>query len=195
MEKMVWHISLDPDPEEKISDEQFVEMAQKHIEDMYNGNQPCVVFKHADIDRTHIHIVSTCVGIDGKKMPDGYDYPCSMVVCRDLDKANTPFKASFFRKKARIARLQKSREIQREDENQPESKISVGPVSSRSTIDNQATKDFFEFISTEHLSSSELGMFSLLPPSIRRGLRGRTKIGGCKIANLPYTDVALDILR
>lgn len=88
MEKTVWHISLDPDPEEKISDEQFVEMAQKHIEDMCNGNQPCVVFKTADIDRTHIHI-STCVGIDGKKMPDGYDYPCSMVVCQDLETKQT----------------------------------------------------------------------------------------------------------
>ena len=38
-----------------------------------------------DIDRTHIHIVSTCVGIDGKKIPDDYDHPRSMAICRDLE--------------------------------------------------------------------------------------------------------------
>ena len=49
------------------------------------GNQPYIVFKHTDIDRTHIHIVSTCVGIDGKKIPDDYDHPRSMAICRDLE--------------------------------------------------------------------------------------------------------------
>jgi len=49
------------------------------------GNQPYIVFKHTDIDRTHIHIVSTCVGIDGKKIPNDYDHPRSMAVCWDLE--------------------------------------------------------------------------------------------------------------
>ena len=30
-------------------------------------------------------MVSTCVGIDGKKIPDDYDHPRSMAICRDLE--------------------------------------------------------------------------------------------------------------
>lgn len=84
-EKTVRHISLNPDPSDKVSDEQFTEMAQEYMERMGYGNQPYIVFKHTDIDRTHIHIVSTCVGIDGKKIPDDYDHPRSMAICRDLE--------------------------------------------------------------------------------------------------------------
>ncbi|SHL08548.1 conjugal transfer protein MobB [Flavobacterium chilense] len=84
-EKTVRHISLNPDPADKVSDEQFTDMAQEYMERMGYGNQPYIVFKHTDIDRTHIHIVSTCVGIDGKKIPDDYDHPRSMAICRDLE--------------------------------------------------------------------------------------------------------------
>ncbi len=55
------------------------------MERMGYGNQPYIVFKHTDIDRTHIHIVSTCVEIEGKKIPDDYDHPRSMAICRDLE--------------------------------------------------------------------------------------------------------------
>lgn len=84
-EKTVRHISLNPDPSDKVSDEQFAEMAQEYMEHMDYGNQPYIVFKHTDIDRTHIHIVSTCVGIDGKKIPDDYDHLRSMAICRNLE--------------------------------------------------------------------------------------------------------------
>ena len=84
-EKTVRHISLNPDPADKVSDEQFAEMAQEYMERMGYGNQPYIVFKHTDINRTHIHIVSTCVAIDGKKIPDDYDHPRSMAICRDLE--------------------------------------------------------------------------------------------------------------
>lgn len=70
-------------PADKVSDEQFTEMAQEYMERMGYGSQPYIVFKHTDIDRTHIHIASTCVGIDGKKIPDDYDHPRSMAICRD----------------------------------------------------------------------------------------------------------------
>jgi hypothetical protein len=84
-EKTVRHISLNPHPSDKVSDEQFMQMAQEYMERMGYGNQPYIVFKHTDIDRTHIHIISTCVGIDGKKIPDDYDHPRSMAICRDLE--------------------------------------------------------------------------------------------------------------
>lgn len=93
-EKTVRHISLNPDPKDKVNDEQFTEMAQEYMERMGYGNQPYIIFKHTDIDRTHIHIVSTCVGIDGKKIPDDYDHPRSMAICRDLEQKYNLHKAT-----------------------------------------------------------------------------------------------------
>lgn len=84
-EKPVRHISLNPDPADRVSDGQFVEMAQEYMERMGYGNQPYIIFKHTDIERSHIHIVTVCVGLDGKKIPDSYDHPRSMAICRDLE--------------------------------------------------------------------------------------------------------------
>lgn len=85
-EKPLRHISLNPDPEDKVDDKDYREMAQQYMQEMGYGNQPYVVFKHTDIDRTHIHIVTTCVQIDGKKISDRYDHPRSMEACRKLEK-------------------------------------------------------------------------------------------------------------
>ncbi|KYH08215.1 conjugal transfer protein MobB [Chryseobacterium cucumeris] len=85
-EKPVRHISLNPDPNDQVNDKDYREMAQQYMQEMGYGNQPYVVFKHTDIDRTHIHIVTTCVQIDGKKISDRYDHSRSMEVCRKLEK-------------------------------------------------------------------------------------------------------------
>ncbi|MBN9299107.1 relaxase [Elizabethkingia anophelis] len=84
-EKPVRHISLNPDPADKVSDGQFIKMAQQYMQEMGYGNQPYVVFKHTDIERTHIHIVTVAVGLDGKKIADSYDHPRSMAICRKLE--------------------------------------------------------------------------------------------------------------
>lgn len=42
-------------------------------------------------------------------------------------------------------------------------KIQDSPVSNTNMIDQQPTKDLFEFISQEHSANSYLGLFSLLP--------------------------------
>lgn len=84
-EKPVRHISLNPDPTDKVSDAQYEEIAKEYMDGMGYGNQPYVVFKHTDTSRTHIHIVTVCVGVDGKKLPDSYDHPKSMAICRDLE--------------------------------------------------------------------------------------------------------------
>ena len=85
-EKPVRHISLNPDPVDKVSDEQFCSIAQQYLKEMGYGNQPYAVFKHTDIERTHIHIVTTCVQLNGRKIPDGYDHPRSMAICRAIEK-------------------------------------------------------------------------------------------------------------
>jgi hypothetical protein len=82
-EKHTLHISLNPDPKDKVSDDKF-EMAEVYAEMGY-GSQPFVVFKHTDIDRSHIHIVSVCVDEQGKKISDKFEKMRSMNVCRELE--------------------------------------------------------------------------------------------------------------
>lgn len=85
-EKPVRHISLNPDPGDKVSDERFMQMAQQYMKEMGYADQPYIVYKHTDIERTHIHIVTTCVQLDGSKITDSYDHHRSMVACRNLEK-------------------------------------------------------------------------------------------------------------
>ncbi|OYX84283.1 MAG: relaxase [Flavobacteriales bacterium 32-34-25] len=85
-EKHTLHISLNPDPNDKVSDDKFREMAEEYMREMGYGEQPFVVFKHTDIDRSHIHIVSVCVNEEGKKISDKFEKMRSMNVCRELER-------------------------------------------------------------------------------------------------------------
>lgn len=85
-EKHTLHISLNPDPKDNVSDEKFREMAEQYMREMGFSEQPFVVFKHTDIDRTHIHIVSVCVDEEGKKISDKFEKMRSMNVCRELER-------------------------------------------------------------------------------------------------------------
>ncbi|MGJ1484235.1 conjugal transfer protein MobB [Sphingobacterium multivorum] len=85
-EKHTLHISLNPDPQDKVSDDKFREMAEEYMQEMGYGEQPFVVFKHTDIDRSHIHIVSVCVDERGKKISDKFEKMHSMNVCRELER-------------------------------------------------------------------------------------------------------------
>ena len=84
-EKPVLHISLNPDPRDRVNDESFKRLAKDYMELMGYGEQPYVVFKHTDIERTHIHIVSICVDRNGKKISDSYEKLRSMDTCRTLE--------------------------------------------------------------------------------------------------------------
>jgi hypothetical protein len=84
-EKIVFHASLNPDPKDKLSDERLSEIAQCYMEKLGYGNQPYIVFKHSDIDRTHTHIVSLRIDDTGKKINDSYEVARSMKICKELE--------------------------------------------------------------------------------------------------------------
>lgn len=60
-EKPILHISLNPTLDDNLTDSQFADLARAYMQKMGYGNQPYIVYLHEDIDRRHIHIVSTCV--------------------------------------------------------------------------------------------------------------------------------------
>jgi len=85
-ENPVIHISLNPDPKDKLNDEQFTQIAEEYMQKLGYGNQPFVVFKHEDIGRHHIHIVSVKVDETGKMIRDNFQHRLSMRICRDLER-------------------------------------------------------------------------------------------------------------
>ncbi|KAA2843449.1 relaxase/mobilization nuclease domain-containing protein, partial [Alistipes onderdonkii] len=50
------------------------------------GNQPYIVFKHKDIDRQHLHVVSLRVDENGHKLPHDFEARRSMEILRDLER-------------------------------------------------------------------------------------------------------------
>ena len=84
-EKPILHISLNPTLDDNLTDSQFVDLARAYMQKMGYGNQPYIVYLHEDIDRRHIHIVSTCVNENGEKIADAYEWNRSMKACRELE--------------------------------------------------------------------------------------------------------------
>ena len=71
--KMVFHCSLNPHPDEKLSDEMLMQLVEEYMEALGYGKQPYIVFKHNDIAREHIHIVSLRINGEGKKINDKFE--------------------------------------------------------------------------------------------------------------------------
>jgi hypothetical protein len=84
-EKPVMHISLNPHPDDKLSDGQLPAIAQEYLDKMGYGNQPFVVYKHEDIDRHHIHIISLRVDENGKKINDKFEFRRSKQTTLELE--------------------------------------------------------------------------------------------------------------
>jgi len=84
-EKPVVHISLNPDPKDQLTDEQYAQLAKDYMEKMGFGEQPFIVYKHEDIDRHHLHIITVRVDENGKKISDSFEKLRSMDACRELE--------------------------------------------------------------------------------------------------------------
>ena len=84
--KMVFHCSLNPHPDEKLSDETLMQIAKEYMEALGYGKQPYIVFKHNDIAREHIHIISLRVDSRGRKINDKFEKRRSKQITDALEK-------------------------------------------------------------------------------------------------------------
>ena len=84
--KTVFHCSLNPHPDEKLSDERLTQIAKEYMEALGYGNQPYIVFKHNDIAREHIHIVSLRIDGEGKKINDKFEKRRSKQITDTLER-------------------------------------------------------------------------------------------------------------
>ena len=104
--KPVIHISLNPHPDDSLTDEQFSAIAWEYIEKMGYANQPFIVYKHEDIDRHHLHIVTLAVDERGKKINDGNNFYTSTRILKELEQKYGLIPAQM-RKEKEVFRLQK----------------------------------------------------------------------------------------
>lgn len=85
-ERPMVHISLNPHPDDRLTDAGFTELAHEYMEKMGFGDMPYMVYKHSDIARQHIHIVALRVGTDGRCISDKNNFYRSKDICRELER-------------------------------------------------------------------------------------------------------------
>ena len=82
---VVFHASINPRLDEPLSDDRLRTIAREYLCRLGYGDQPFIVFKHRDIAREHIHLVSTRVRHDGSKIRDTMEHVRSTRIMRSLE--------------------------------------------------------------------------------------------------------------
>ena len=85
-EKPVIHISLNPHPDDRLTDKELTEMAHEYMQRMGYGDQPYIIVKHGDIDRHHLHIISVRVDEQGKRINSDYTHKRSLAIVQDFER-------------------------------------------------------------------------------------------------------------
>ena len=85
-ERPMVHISLNPHPDDVLSDAQLSAIAREYMEKMGFGDMPYMVYKHTDINRHHMHIVALRVRTDGTCISDKNNFYRSKEITRELEK-------------------------------------------------------------------------------------------------------------
>ena len=83
--KPVLHISLNPHPEDRLTDQDFEILAREYLDKLGFGEQPWVMYKHEDIDRHHIHIVTVNVNEQGKRLNQAFLFRRSKKITSELE--------------------------------------------------------------------------------------------------------------
>ena len=91
--KPVLHISLNPHPDDKLTEQQYEILAREYLDKLGFGEQPFIIYKHMDIDRHHIHIVTVNVNEQGKRLNQDFLYRHSKKITTELEEKYNLHKA------------------------------------------------------------------------------------------------------
>ena len=85
IKKAQFHLAISCKGHEK-SEEELLDFAHRYLAEMGYGNdgQPLLVYAHTDTDNTHIHIVTSRISPDGKKISDHHERVRSQAVLNKL---------------------------------------------------------------------------------------------------------------
>lgn len=79
------HISLNFHKNDVLSNEKIHEIAKDYMKEMGYNEQPFAVYRHFDKEHPHVHIVSSQVDSDRKKINDSHLYYRSQALTRELE--------------------------------------------------------------------------------------------------------------
>ena len=79
-----FHVSFNPDPSDNMTEEQTINFIKDWMAAMGYADQPYIIYKHHDIDRTHYHLVSTRIKLDGHRIYNGREYLRSQKALQNL---------------------------------------------------------------------------------------------------------------
>ena len=108
--KPVLHISLNPHPDDVLSDSDLANIAREYLDKLGFGEQPYIIYKHTDIERHHIHIVTVNVDEQGKRL--NMDF-----IHRRSKKATTEIEEKYNLRKAERQRQDPDTPLRRVDYN------------------------------------------------------------------------------
>ncbi len=91
--KPVLHISLNPHPDDRLTEQQYEILAREYLDKLGFGEQPFIIYKHMDIDRHHIHIVTVNVNEQGKRLNQDFLYRRSKKITTELEEKYNLHKA------------------------------------------------------------------------------------------------------
>ena len=91
--KPVLHISLNPHPDDKLTEQQYEILAREYLDKLGFGEQPYIIYKHMDIDRHHIHIVTVNVNEQGKRLNQDFLFRRSKRITTELEEKYNLHKA------------------------------------------------------------------------------------------------------
>ena len=91
--KPVLHISLNPHPDDNLTEQQYEILARDYLDKLGFGEQPFIIYKHMDIDRHHIHIVTVNVNEQGKRLNQDFLFRRSKKITTELEEKYNLHKA------------------------------------------------------------------------------------------------------
>lgn len=79
-----FHASVNPSPEEGMTEEEVLDFIAGMMERLGYGEQPYLVYRHYDIERVHYHVVSSRVDADGRKINNHYEHRRTLAYMREV---------------------------------------------------------------------------------------------------------------
>ncbi|MFM9403264.1 relaxase/mobilization nuclease domain-containing protein [Myroides odoratimimus] len=82
----VRHISINPNPVDKLDDLTLLKIAKAYMEKIGYKHQPYIIYKHFDLKRVHLHIVSVSINNQGYQINRDFDFVIAQNACKELIK-------------------------------------------------------------------------------------------------------------
>ncbi|MDM1415697.1 relaxase/mobilization nuclease domain-containing protein [Myroides odoratimimus] len=80
------HTSLNPNPVDKLDDLTLLKIAKAYMKKIGYSEQPYIIYKHFDLKRIHLHIVSISVNRNGYLINCDFDFLVAQNACKEIIK-------------------------------------------------------------------------------------------------------------